>query len=174
MKNETENNNTIHRKINLISIITSCIIVLSMFVSFGTQFYEEIYFYSEELNQVLLEDVKKNIIIDNGINTEYFEKKDIEFELYSNKTIFSKVLRVQLYSSQKNVEVEVKIKVDENNNYYISQISYPSKAIVIARTTFILFMVCTIISMILAFIIDIVLLCLSALIMKFHKRRTFS
>ena len=107
MKNETENNNTIHRKINLISIITSCIIVLSMFVSFGTQFYEEIYFYSEELNQVLLEDVKKNILIDNGINTEYFEKKDIEFELYSNKTIFSKVLRVQLYSSQKNVEVEV-------------------------------------------------------------------
>ena len=135
MKNETEKKNDINRIIIIISICLSLIITFGIFISLGTQFYKDMYFYSEELNQELLEEAKKNILKNNEINSVYFEKKGIECKIYSQANPFYKKISILLYPSEKNVEVKIKLKMDANNRYVISKMSYPSKNIMILRNT---------------------------------------
>lgn len=141
MKNETGKKNNINRIISIISISVSLIITLGIFISLGTEFYEDLYFYSEELNQELLEDAKKNILKNNGINSAYFEEKGIECNIYSQNKHFYKKTTILLYASQKNVEVKIKLKTDVNNKYIISKISYPSRSMMIVRNTLLILLI---------------------------------
>lgn len=142
MKKETEQIVKIRRRLTTISIIISLIVVVGFLISPGKQFYKEMFFYSEELNQELLEDVKNNLIKDNAINFTYFEKKGIECELDSGGTIFSEKNYVYLYSPVRNVEVDVKLEKNKLNSYTITygidEIYYPSKTEIILRTTTVL------------------------------------
>ena len=177
MKNETEKKNNINRIIIIISVTISLIIGLGIFISLGTQFYKDMFFYSEELNQALLEDAEKNILKDNEINLVYFEKKGIECKMYSQDNPFYKNISVFLYASKNNVEVKVKIKIDKNNIHTISKVSYPSKKVVVLRNTsmlFLVFVITILISIcILVVLIENIVFIFQYLKNKVSSKRTF-
>lgn len=171
MKNETEQIVKIRRR--LTAIIISLIVVVGFLLSPGKQFYKEMFFYSEELNQELLEDAKNNLIKDNAINFTYFEEKGIECELDSGGTIFSEKNYVYLYSPVRNVEVDVKLEKNKLNSYTITygidEIYYPSKTEIVLRATIVLALMSIISVIFLTFIIEKLLEIIFIIIKYFHN-----
>ena len=178
MKNETEQIVKIRRRLIAISIAISLIVVVGFLISPGKQFYKEVFFYSEELNQELLEDAKNNLIKDNAINFTYFEEKGIECELDSGGTIFFEKNYVYLYSSVRNVEVDVKLKKNKLNSYTttycIDEISYPSKNETILRTTTVWGIMIIVFVIFLTIIVEKFLEIIFIITKYFHNEGTFS
>lgn len=174
MKNETKQIDKVRRRLTAISIAISLIVVVGFLISPGKQLYKELFFYSEELNQELLEEAKINIIKDNEINLAYFEEKGIECEIYSGGTIFSEKIYVYLYSSVDNVEVDVELKKNKLNSYTmtysIDEISYPSKTEIVLRTTIVMAII-SIISVILLTIIIEKLLEIIFIIIQYFRNK---
>ena len=173
MKNETEQIDKIRRRLTAISITISLIVIVGFLISAEKQFYKEMFFYSEELNQELLEDTKINLIKDNAINFAYFEEKGIECELYNTGTIFSEKSHVYLYSPIKNVEVDVIVKKNKLNpattTFSIDEISYPSKTEIVLRATIVLALMSIISVIFLTIIIEKLLEIIFIIIKYFHN-----
>ena len=173
MKNETEQIVKIRRRLIAISIAISLIVVVGFLISPGKQFYKEMFFYSEELNQELLEDAKNNLIKENAINFTYFEEKGIECELDIGGTIFSEKNYVYLYSPIKNVEVDVIVKKNKLNpattTFSIDEISYPSKTEIVLRATIVLALMSIISVIFLTIIIEKLLEIIFIIIKYFHN-----